>query len=334
MGNLNRNQNKIIAYCAKPKYGGWVSFTGHLLNSIGIKQLSKISPSNRTEDKLRDYGYGLKYQNIAKDAINIFPTFILALDKHHYDYVFNSINPKLNNKIVIHDNIEVMNKEYAKKLKEMNFKIITIRKEISDYISANSDVESKFLLHPFYTFPQVRIDYMNNGAISVCRVDFDKHQEIMCKANKMVDDQTKRIKIHGAINRIFEYHKLKDLGFNDYYQGSFDKNYNDLSILLCGKKLMVDLTAIKNDGGGTQYTFLEAIYHGCTLVLNRKWLDGFTDCDFKEGYNCLAIGDEKELADILNKQDELDLNNINNNAKKLLQRHIDVIPEWEKEIKN
>ena len=29
------------------------------------------------------------------------------------------------------------------------------------------------------------------------------------------------------------------------------------------------MSTIKNDGGGSQYTFLEAIYQGCVLILHR-----------------------------------------------------------------
>ena len=48
--------------------------------------------------------------------------------------------------------------------------------------------------------------------------------------------------------------------------------YNDKDILL-GCKFVIDLSLIKNDGGGTQYTFLEAIYNDCVLVLHNDWIN-------------------------------------------------------------
>ena len=36
---------------------------------------------------------------------------------------------------------------------------------------------------------------------------------------------------------------------------------------------MIDMSIIKGDGGGTQYTFLEAIYHDCILVLHLDWIN-------------------------------------------------------------
>ena len=54
---------------------------------------------------------------------------------------------------------------------------------------------------------------------------------------------------------------------------------------------MVDLSEIPEDGGGTQYTFLEAVYNNCAIVLNRKWIESVDKKyrDFKEGYNCYAV---------------------------------------------
>ena len=66
---------------------------------------------------------------------------------------------------------------------------------------------------------------------------------------------------------------------------------------------IVDMSVIKGDGGGTQYTFLEAICRDCALVLHKDWVEqGDT---FKDKYNCYVVGytDDvgKEIADILMK---------------------------------
>jgi hypothetical protein len=53
------------------------------------------------------------------------------------------------------------------------------------------------------------------------------------------------------------------------------------------------------------------------LILHRKWLENdYVDpdyCDFKEGYNCLAVDNENELADIIKK--DPDTSKIVENAK-------------------
>lgn len=86
---------------------------------------------------------------------------------------------------------------------------------------------------------------------------------------------------------------------------------------------MIDLTVLPNDGGGTQYTFLEAIHNDTALIINRKWIDDVDSkyCDLKEGHNCYAVSNEKELAEIISNSKNIDTTKIVNNAKKLMDRH-------------
>ncbi|MFL6367934.1 MAG: hypothetical protein ACJ72T_05230, partial [Nitrososphaeraceae archaeon] len=90
-----------------------------------------------------------------------------------------------------------------------------------------------------------------------------------------------------------------------------------------GQKQFIDLTILPNDGGGTQYTFLEAIHNETALIINRKWIDDVDSkyCDFKEGYNCFAVSNGKELAEIISNTKNIDTTKIVNNAKKLMDRH-------------
>jgi hypothetical protein len=58
------------------------------------------------------------------------------------------------------------------------------------------------------------------------------------------------------------------------------------------------MSTIKNDGGGTQYTFLEAEYHGCGLILHKNWCN-VANSVYKHGINCYAVSNEQELIDAL-----------------------------------
>jgi hypothetical protein len=118
--------------------------------------------------------------------------------------------------------------------------------------------------------------------------------------------------------------------FNKYYCGLFDKSFSAISNLLAEVKFVVDLSVLKQDGGGTQYTFLEPIHNDCALVLHRKWIENVNPKyrDFKEGYNCFAVENEKELADLIRK--DPDTIKIVQNAKKLINRHINIKSEWSK----
>ena len=84
---------------------------------------------------------------------------------------------------------------------------------------------------------------------------------------------------------------------------------------------MIDMSIIKQDGGGTQYTFLEAIYEDCILILHNEWIS--KGSLFKSGVNCLGVSNEEELASILNNDIDEDLTNlILKNSKKILKDHI------------
>jgi hypothetical protein len=97
---------------------------------------------------------------------------------------------------------------------------------------------------------------------------------------------------------------------------------------------MVDLSQLPNDGGGTQYTFLEAIYNNSAIILNRKWIENINKkyCDFKEDYNCYAVSNEQELIELINNSNNIDTAKINQNARKLMHRHINTAEELGKMI--
>ena len=49
-----------------------------------------------------------------------------------------------------------------------------------------------------------------------------------------------------------------------------DSNSNNL---LNNCEYVIDMSIIKGDGGGTQYTFLEAIYQDSLLILHNEWIN-------------------------------------------------------------
>jgi hypothetical protein len=128
--------------------------------------------------------------------------------------------------------------------------------------------------------------------------------------------------------------KLSGLGFDKHYYGMFGKSFSQVSDILSRSKFMVDLSEIPNDGGGTQYTFLEAIYNNSAIVLNRRWIEGVDRKyrDFKEGYNCYAVSNEQELYELLSNSDNIDTTKVIENVGKLMRRHINAAEEWKKMI--
>ena len=317
-----------LIYMAKPRFGGWVTFTAHLSRKYNYK-LYKIH--KKTEKKkdgspvLRDYGYGVKYQNISiEDAAKLKDIMITAIDKNYYKYLDEF--PSKKTTLVIHDPTEVKGKSTQPVIDNLKrFKIITIRETVKNHLKKTFKVNSTFKLHPFFEYDITK--NTNEKAVAISRIDFDKHTDIIIKANNSLlkdSEDDKVVDIYGAKNDLYVFHHLQNklnLNLDDFYQGTFKKDFSDLNNVLSDAKYMIDLSAIHNDGGGSQYTFLEAIYQGAALVLNEKWVAN-TNSVFKDKYNCFVVKDEKDLVKLLKKWPGV--TKIRNNAKKLLQPHIDV----------
>ena len=182
-------------------------------------------------------------------------------------------------------------------------------------------VEEFFRLYDklFFSIP---VDGENNSHTYLLEksselTDFDKNTDVICKANNLGAG----IEIYGYKNHIYYFHKLKELGFDNYYKGYYSKNIKDISKLYAETNYLIDMSTIKKDGGGTQYTFLEAEYHNCALILHKDWCS-VKGSIYKNNENCYAVSNEKELLDAINKNplhsNVLPTDEDNDNWKKIL----------------
>ena len=313
-----------LVYMAKPIYGGWVTFTAHLCLKYNC-DLFKIG--KRTEKKKREYGYGVQYRNVNIDElITKDNLFITAVDKHYYEYLDKFPN---GTKIVIHDPTELKGKGNPLVANLHRFNVIVIRETMKQHLQDNYQKQSLFIPHPFYEYPKIS-DSHSYYALSISRIDFDKHTEFILQANQHISDKMKQIQIFGAENRLYVHHKLKGMDFEKYWKGKYPKtlpmSYENKDILN-NCKFVIDMSIIKGDGGGTQYTFLEAIYHDCALILHEEWVQ--QGSIFKDKYNCYVIrnGNEGEqIAQIINSPIDETYGTIIKNSKELLQEHMDI--QW------
>ena len=298
---------------ARPIYGGWVTFTVHLALKHSLP-LFKFG--SRTEKNKRPFGYGVEYQNINKAD---FPSkgkhLITAIDKSGYEYL--DVFPD-GTYIVIHDPTEVIGTAKEGLIEALKrFKIVTIRKSVKDFLAQRFGLKSKLLLHPFYEY-EFKKAANPSRAVSISRIDFDKHTDIILKANKQLE---KPIDIYGALNRRYAFFDLKGLGLAKYYKGQMERSFEALSDVLEDAKYVVDMSYFKHDGGGTQYTFLEAIYEGCALVLHSKWIENY-ETPFVPGKNCFIVDGPDALVDLLKRDPST--KSIVAAAKKILEPHIQV----------
>jgi hypothetical protein len=300
-------------YLANPAYGGWVTFTAHLLHYLKPKQkvrLFKISASG--EVKPRAFGYGLQYLNIKKEWVaKAERPLVLAIDKDHYDVLQHL--PR-GTRLVIHDPTE-LRPELLEHLDK--FELITLRRTVQRLLKEAHGLNSHFAYHPFYQYPRdIEIEKFM-PAVSISRIDFDKHTDIILSANRSLGKDA--IEIYGAANRIYVYHKLRTLGFDKYYRGTYEKSFASSAMILDPARWVVDMSTIKRDGAGTQYTFLEAIHHRCGLVLNDAWFENGTEELIPEK-NCLSVGNDAELKSACRASEKVRLRLVNA-AAELLSKH-------------
>jgi glycosyltransferase involved in cell wall biosynthesis len=252
-------QQRPFFFLSDYMYGGCLTFTVHLLYSLGKKLVFKISKNH--EKRTRDYGYGIEYQKVPLTVFDAVKNPFITDMYRHFDRL-----KKLKRKdvaIVIHDPGELSryNEPYLK-----YWNIITIRKSMQSFLQERFGIESRFLCHPFYPYPIIdsgQYHVERKEAVSISRVDFQKNIEMMLEANK---GAKKSINIYGWVNKRYASEKLETISFSKYYQGRYNKSFSAISIILSNSKFMVDLSSLPMDGGGTQYTFLDAIYHNCALM--------------------------------------------------------------------
>jgi glycosyltransferase involved in cell wall biosynthesis len=326
-------------------YGGCVTFTAHLLHTLNRKKVFRIA--KKFEKRKKNFGYEIKYQNVPVEYLDSVDNIFITDMFQHFECLekLRRITKERGKEVtvVVHDPGEVFrfNEPYLK-----YWNIITIRRSMQQFLQDKYGIESKFIYHPFYPYPirregdrddyddyeDVEDENKKMQAVSISRIDFNKNTEIILDANKKVRNNP--IKIYGWANREYVSEQLDTVAFNQYYQGKYVKSFDATSKILKKAKFMIDLSFLPNDGGGTQYTFLDAIYHNCAIILNRQWIEnvdrGYRD--FKEGENCYAVSNSEELRELLDSAENIDTTKIVRNARKLLDRHIIKAEEWNKVI--
>ena len=316
-----------LFYLAKPMYGGWISFTSHLSLKYNYP-LYRIT--KRTEKTQRHLGYDVFYTNICSNDISKYNNILItAIDKNYYNYL--EYFPD-NTSIVIHDPTEVKSNASKPLLNHLpRFNIITIRETVKNYLKDTYNLDSELKYHPFYRYPTTKSNKLHTNYItSISRIDYDKNTEIIIKANRLLKhNNLQTIDIYGKKNDMYVYRNLKDIDSmnendpNSNYKGTFKKDFNTLDSILNNVSYVIDLSSIYKDGGGSQYTFLEAIHHNCVLILNSKWVDN-NKTPFKHNYNCIVVKNENDILDFVKNIDNYNYKQLLNNSKLLLIDHINV----------
>lgn len=277
-----------LFYLADPKYGGWPTYTSHLYRGLAEngKKPVLFKIGNRTDGRMRPYGRGIEYTNITlKDAVATARgnrCFITAVGKGYYEAACSLMLAGAS--VCVHDPTE-LKEPFASAI--CSSSVVVIRESMLSHIP-----HARFILHPYAArgcdSPKTKL------ACAISRIDHDKNTAIIVAANDLAKEP---IHIYGAINRIYSHFTL------EAKHPGWEKNYVSApsadSLWACQKiachyRKMVDLSVIKRDGQGTQYTFLEAIDAGCSLILHEQWRPAGMLAEL-----CDTVCDARSLADEL-----------------------------------
>ena len=295
-----------LFYLAEPKYGGWPTYTSHLYRGLAEngKKPVLFKIGNRTDGRMRPYGRGIEYTNITlKDAVSMASgnrCFITAVGKGYYEAACSLMLAGAS--VCVHDPTE-LKEPFASSLSSAN--VVVIRESMLTHVP-----HARFILHPYA--PRGCDSKKNKLACAISRIDHDKNTAIIAAANALVKEP---VHLYGAINRIYSHFTL------DAKYPGWEKNYvaapSASSLWACQKiacqyEKMVDLSVIKKDGQGTQYTFLEAVDAECSLVLHEAWKPAGLLSELS-----VTVSDAGSLAEELPKKRRFN----NDAAKALLANH-------------
>jgi len=154
-----------------------------------------------------------------------------------------------------------------------------------------------FIPHPYRrTFGAFKPEHVERKKIAVCvaRTTSVKRTNLILDANRLLPKKLK-VELRGNENRMYTHHVLAKK-YPEYKQGGkgFPMIWGESSRECARAHLAVDFTYFKDDGGGSQYSFMDAWDAGTINVIHKDWLR--YNGEMKDGENCIAVGSPEELA--------------------------------------
>lgn len=286
---------KVNVFFVNPLFlGGQTTFTVHLMRGLRAAgaevRLFKIG--KRTERRYRPFGYGEIYQNVSVESA------IQASGSN----LITATSPKMVTeadklvaagfRVVIHDPTHLKQGWHWQGVARP----IVIRRSMLHVLD-----RSIFLPHPYdRIYRRRKVATREWAAVSIARITSNKHPEILLDANRLLSHES-RIRIFGAENQRFVRFWLLPK-YPEWIETKasrqFPKDHGYAVEKICHRAdFTCDMSTLDQDGGGTQYTFFEAIDAGSCLVLNSRWLTH--GGQFVAGRNCLAVGSGPELAALI-----------------------------------
>jgi hypothetical protein len=191
---------------------------------------------------------------------------------------------------VLHDPTEFRNLDPSGGVPKLPQPPICIRKRMLNWYK-----DGTFIPHPYAR--RVDDDVINVPrslrAISLARVAPMKRPVFVLDANRLLGKKD-RIPLLGEEYRLYTYNLQKKYADVFAQKKGARRWPSDFTDILRRSRYHVDMTKIEGDGGGTQYSILEAMDAGCINVLHRDWFD--VKGDLILGKHALAVSTPEELA--------------------------------------
>ena len=301
--------------------GGTTSYTVHLAKAMmeaGIKvHIYRVKERGEESHIRRPFAKykGIKYRNIdaatALKKVKQRPALMTAPCNSKYLPFAPTIITDLMKegmRVVIHDpnEFEIYDHLDGKKWK-FKHQPFCIRPSMQKFFP-----KANFIPHP-YIREYSAIEYAGEHkerphlAVSVARVTFVKRTEIILEANKILREngyKKDQVVLRGAENRLYTRFKLQKL-FPEFKQGG--TGYPMVwgaSARECAKGVFaLDFTWFPDDGGGSQYSFMEAWDAGTINIIHKDWMrtpgEMSSHPTNRAKGNCIAVSGASEAADWL-----------------------------------
>lgn len=277
--------------------GGCATFTEHLKRGMGDRaEVVRVMRENYSEKKPRVFGNACEYYNLTMDDFlerrlhDPGPVLICINDggSEVADYMLRCLE---NVWFVYHD---------FRSLQDMTFDVEASDRTIVIRASnLKHCTKAHFIPHPYERYMTnqewMPYDLRPNRSVAHTRIDFDKRTHLILAANELLPTERMCI-VKGRENRLYGKHKLQaeypwwEVGKNEFPRGW------GAPVEFCHTATMdVDMTLIKGDGSGSQYSFLEAMDAGTVPVIASDWGDTEFCC-----YQCQP--EPRALAAVLDRE--------------------------------
>lgn len=286
--------------------GGNIAYTCHLVHALIQEGHSPrvIRITQRSEKKQRVFRPGIPYQNLSLSAARrlaqTMPSFVAYSIWKQYEEELTALMG-VGTGVSIHGPAECK-QEFYDAIQRAGIRPVGIRKSIRKKL-IDAGLDAVYIPHPYVQgkHSHTPIHERERHAVCISRIDFVKHTDIIIEANGMLP-RSKRVDIAGKESRRYGHFKLDQEypGWREYCIGEFRSGFHSsAAVAIAGKyKFVVDMSKMVKDGGGTQYTFLEAWDAGCVLILNTGWTQKGKN-EVKPDRHALFVEDAEELASAL-----------------------------------